>query len=80
VLASSIGSVIGAPDLTQQINFSHSPPFRTIELLAWPSSLVVHGQNPQKNQRFQLSVPNTDALIACAAPAAPPAPRFHALK
>jgi hypothetical protein len=33
VLASSIGSLIGAPD-TQQINFIDSPTFRTIELLA----------------------------------------------
>jgi polar amino acid transport system permease protein len=33
VLASSIGSVIGAPELTQQINFIDSRTFRTIELL-----------------------------------------------
>src|SRR5947207_144928 len=33
VLASSIGSVIGAPELTQQINFIDSRSFRTIELL-----------------------------------------------
>ena len=35
VLASSIGSVIGAPELTQQINFVDSRTFRTIELLAF---------------------------------------------
>jgi polar amino acid transport system permease protein len=35
VLASSIGSVIGAPELTQQINFIDSRTFRTIELLAF---------------------------------------------
>ena len=35
VLASSIGSVIGAPELTQQINFIDSRSFRTIELLAF---------------------------------------------
>jgi arginine/lysine/histidine transporter system substrate-binding protein len=34
VLASSIGSIIGAPELTQQINFIDSRTFRTIELLA----------------------------------------------
>jgi His/Glu/Gln/Arg/opine family amino acid ABC transporter permease subunit len=33
VLASSIGSVIGAPELTQQINFIDSRTFRTVELL-----------------------------------------------
>jgi polar amino acid transport system permease protein len=35
VLASSIGSIIGAPELTQQINFIDSRSFRTIELLAF---------------------------------------------
>ncbi len=35
VLASSIGSVIGAPELTQQINFIDSRTFRTIELLGF---------------------------------------------
>jgi polar amino acid transport system permease protein len=35
VLASSIGSVIGAPELTQQINFIDSRTFRTVELLAF---------------------------------------------
>ena len=35
MLASSIGSVIGAPELTQQINFIDSRTFRTIELLAF---------------------------------------------
>jgi polar amino acid transport system permease protein len=33
ILASSIGTVIGAPELTQQINFIDSRTFRTIELL-----------------------------------------------
>jgi His/Glu/Gln/Arg/opine family amino acid ABC transporter permease subunit len=37
VLASSIGSIIGAPELTQQINFIDSRSFRTIELLAFLS-------------------------------------------
>jgi polar amino acid transport system permease protein len=35
VLASSIGTVIGAPELTQQISFIDSRTFRTIELLAF---------------------------------------------
>jgi len=35
VLASSIGSIIGAPELTQQINFIDPRSFRTIELLAF---------------------------------------------
>jgi ABC-type amino acid transport system permease subunit len=35
VLASAIGSIIGAPELTQQINFIDSRSFRTIELLAF---------------------------------------------
>jgi polar amino acid transport system permease protein len=35
VLASSIGSIIGAPELTQQISFIDSRTFRTIELLAF---------------------------------------------
>jgi polar amino acid transport system permease protein len=35
ILASSIGSIIGAPELTQQINFIDSRTFRTIELLAF---------------------------------------------
>lgn len=35
ILASSIGSIIGAPELTQQINFIDSRSFRTIELLAF---------------------------------------------
>ena len=35
VLASSIGSVIGAPELTQQINFIDSRPSGPIELLAF---------------------------------------------
>jgi polar amino acid transport system permease protein len=35
VLATSIGSVIGAPELTQQINFIDSRSFRTIELLVF---------------------------------------------
>ena len=38
VLASSIGTVIGAPELTQQINFIDSRTFRTVELLLFLTS------------------------------------------
>src|SRR5437764_3203840 len=35
ILASSIGSIIGAPELTQQISFIDTRTFRTIQLLAF---------------------------------------------